>query len=450
MSNKEQTTNKYKSYELNRSNGSNRLNRFNRLNQIYPKYLGAKSSQTGRVVIRNREANLKFINHKLNTVLLKLRNSVKTWPKPIIGQLYNKVDKRLKLRNYGIYLADSLGLGGTRVIKQLSIKKRWKLRRVTARFSGGIKINPGKILRQGGRPIYLRKLIQKFSLNEYQNQFKTKQKFKGLYGGLSEKSFRRLCIVAKLKTKNNSNKHSPICQMSKLNLYNKPVLGSSLIDLLERRLDVVLFRLKLAKSLKIARLLIKSGLVKVDQVVQKSPYFVVRVGSLIEYSSIKDRLPLRDLSEKEGGVQQSWELTPVSPFGSPKGATPLIENLEEHSHAKFIKKLAHCSLLGPRLCRPLKVDQRSLNKYRLYSLKNVIHLNNQRVRYAINNLPNLGVSTSKTELLSTHNSHSQQSHLPLSKEFNSSVFLMMHPTERQVRLPRTISLKTLKNYAYRY
>lgn len=86
--------------------------------------------------------------------------------------------------------------------KRSFFNKHRKLRRVTARFSGGIKIHPRRIIRQGCGPIYVRKQIHKYSLNEYQNQFKTKQSVKVLYGRLSEKSFKLICLAAKLMIKN--------------------------------------------------------------------------------------------------------------------------------------------------------------------------------------------------------------------------------------------------------
>lgn len=332
------------------------------------------------------------------------------------------------------------------MIQQQSLKKRWRLRRVTARFSDGIKINPTKIIRQGGRPIYLRKLIQKFSLNEYQYQFKTKQRFKALYGQLSEKSFKRLCVIAKSLVKHNFNIHSQkglkTLKSNKLGvwadfadklsihkkLYNRPPLGSSLISLLERRLDVVAFRLNLAKNLRTARLLIKSGLIKVDLAIQKSPSFIVKVGSLIE------------------------KCTGSSPTDKPQTHGPISTNTptENNFNSVTLSKPSQVAQISPligfnliNLTKLTLLSPPSLNQsvqqiqqvHQLDSLKRLIDLNNQRVASHIYK-SNFATSPTGRDLLK----------VGLSRK----AFLMTHPTEHQVHLPRTISFKTLKNYTYRY
>jgi ribosomal protein S4 len=93
---------------------------------------------------------------------------------------------------------------------------------------------------------------KKETLTEYQSQYKAKQQIKYYYGGISETSLRRL--VAKRTIPGG---HPAICQ-------------------LEKRLDVVLFRLGFASSILEARSLIKGGVVKLDQVAQNSSVGVVR------------------------------------------------------------------------------------------------------------------------------------------------------------------------------
>jgi hypothetical protein len=91
-------------------------------------------------------------------------------------------------------------------------------------------------------------------LSEYQVQFKAKQSIKKFYGNLSEKSFQQI-------SKKTSNK----------------------LILLEKRLDVLIFRLGFARSILEARALIKGGLVKIDNtnVSPKSHNKIVYIGSKI-------------------------------------------------------------------------------------------------------------------------------------------------------------------------
>ena len=92
-------------------------------------------------------------------------------------------------------------------------------------------------------------------LSEYQTQFKAKQQIKEFYGNLSEGSFNLI------KTTNNKNK----------------------INYLEKRLDVVLFRLGFARSILEARNLIKGGLVRINNnLISKKAYNkILSIGSKI-------------------------------------------------------------------------------------------------------------------------------------------------------------------------
>ncbi len=89
-------------------------------------------------------------------------------------------------------------------------------------------------------------------LSEFQVQFKAKQQIKEFYGNLSERSFQQI------KSKNK-------------------------INLLEKRLDVLIYRLGFAKSVLEARILIKSGLVKINNnlVNRKAYKKIVSIGSKI-------------------------------------------------------------------------------------------------------------------------------------------------------------------------
>jgi hypothetical protein len=78
------------------------------------------------------------------------------------------------------------------------------------------------------------------TLTEYQSQYKAKQQIKYFYGGISETSLRRL-------VKTMPAGHPAICE-------------------LEKRLDVVLFRLGFASTIFEARSLIKGGSIKLNDI----------------------------------------------------------------------------------------------------------------------------------------------------------------------------------------
>ncbi len=89
-------------------------------------------------------------------------------------------------------------------------------------------------------------------LSEYQVQFKAKQQIKEFYGGLSENSFQQ-------------------------------IKGSNKINILEKRLDVLIFRFGFARSVQEARVLIKGGLVQLNNnlVNRKAYKKIVSIGSRI-------------------------------------------------------------------------------------------------------------------------------------------------------------------------
>jgi len=91
-------------------------------------------------------------------------------------------------------------------------------------------------------------------LSEYGKQLREKQKVKIIYG-MRERQFRRFFDVASKQ---------------------KGVTGEALLSLLERRLDNVLFRLKMAFSREQARQLIVHGHVSVNGQRVKSPSFLLK------------------------------------------------------------------------------------------------------------------------------------------------------------------------------
>lgn len=101
-------------------------------------------------------------------------------------------------------------------------------------------------------------------LNEYQSQYKAKQEIKKFYGNLSERDL----INFVKKTRNLGNN------------------DQSIISLLERKLDVVVFRLGFSNSIPEARFLIKTGQILVDNKKIRYNHYLVENGSIIKSTSI--------------------------------------------------------------------------------------------------------------------------------------------------------------------
>ncbi len=99
-------------------------------------------------------------------------------------------------------------------------------------------------------------------LSEYGRQLREKQKVKLLYGVL-ERQFRRFFEMATRR---------------------KGVTGENLLSLLEKRLDNVVYRLKMAFSRKQARQMIIHGFINVNGRRVVSPSFLVREGDVITLS----------------------------------------------------------------------------------------------------------------------------------------------------------------------
>lgn len=107
-------------------------------------------------------------------------------------------------------------------------------------------------------------------MSEYGKQLREKQKVKVIYG-MREQQFRRFFDIASRQ---------------------KGVTGEILLSLLERRLDNVLFRLKMAFSREQARQVITHGHVSVNGKRVKSPSYLVQANDVITLSE-------RTLAKKE-------------------------------------------------------------------------------------------------------------------------------------------------------
>lgn len=116
-------------------------------------------------------------------------------------------------------------------------------------------------------------------LSDYGVQLREKQKVKRIYG-LQEKQFLRYFKVADRMA---------------------GVTGLNLLQLLESRLDNVVYRMGLASSRTEARQIVRHNLIKVDGGTVNIPSFRVRVGSRVELTdAAKEQLRITAASEAAG------------------------------------------------------------------------------------------------------------------------------------------------------
>jgi small subunit ribosomal protein S4 len=97
--------------------------------------------------------------------------------------------------------------------------------------------------------------------SEYGLQLHAKQKLKGYYGNITERQFRKIYAEAARR---------------------KGDTGENLVELLERRLDAVVYRLKLAITPFAARQLVNHGHVRVNGKKVNIPSYLVKDGDSIE------------------------------------------------------------------------------------------------------------------------------------------------------------------------
>ncbi len=112
---------------------------------------------------------------------------------------------------------------------------------------------------------------RKGKLSDYGVQLRAKQKLKGYYANISERQFRGIYQEA-IRLKGDS--------------------GAHLIGLLERRLDMVIFRAKLVPTIFAARQFINHGHIKVNGRRVTIPSFRLKVGDAIEVREKSKQLPL--------------------------------------------------------------------------------------------------------------------------------------------------------------
>lgn len=97
--------------------------------------------------------------------------------------------------------------------------------------------------------------------SEYGIQLRAKQKLRGFYGNITEKQFRRIFAEANRRRGDSA---------------------ENLVELLERRLDAVVYRMKLVATVFASRQFINHGHIKVNGRRVNIPSYVVKDGDMIE------------------------------------------------------------------------------------------------------------------------------------------------------------------------
>ncbi len=112
---------------------------------------------------------------------------------------------------------------------------------------------------------------------EFGTQLMAKQKLKGYYGNITERQFRKLYTEANRR---------------------KGDTGQNLVELLERRLDAVIYRLKFAPTVFSARQLVNHGHVRVNGKKVNIASYLVKDGDTIE---------LKQKSKEMGAVLEAMQ-----------------------------------------------------------------------------------------------------------------------------------------------
>jgi small subunit ribosomal protein S4 len=107
--------------------------------------------------------------------------------------------------------------------------------------------------------------------SDYGLQLQAKQKLKGYYGNISERQFRRYYIEANLR---------------------KGDTSENLLALLERRLDAVVYRMKLVPTVFASRQFVNHGHILVNSKRVNIPSYKVKDGDVIEVKEKSRDLPL--------------------------------------------------------------------------------------------------------------------------------------------------------------
>jgi small subunit ribosomal protein S4 len=108
-------------------------------------------------------------------------------------------------------------------------------------------------------------------ISDYGTQLMGKQKLKGYYGNIGEKKFRRYYEEAERR---------------------RGDTGENLIELLERRLDAVIYRARFVPTVFSARQFVNHGHIKVNGKRVNIPSYQVQDGDIIEVKTKSRELPL--------------------------------------------------------------------------------------------------------------------------------------------------------------
>lgn len=159
---------------------------------------------------------------------------------------------------------------------------------------------------------------------DYSIQLMAKQKLKGYYGNIGEKQFRRYYEEAARR---------------------KGDTGENLIELLERRLDAVVYRMKFAITPFAARQLVSHGHVRVNGTRVNIPSYLVKDGDVIEIAEKSKQLAviLDAVQSNERDVPEYIEVDHRAMRGKflrgPKlGDVPYPVQMEPHLVVEFYSR----------------------------------------------------------------------------------------------------------------
>jgi small subunit ribosomal protein S4 len=125
--------------------------------------------------------------------------------------------------------------------------------------------------------------------SDYGNQLRAKQQLRSYYGNLTEKQFRRFYQEATRKRGDS---------------------GENLVGLLERRLDVVIYRANFVPTVFSARQFVNHKHITVNGKIVKIPSYLVKVGDIIEVRQNARQIPmvLEALQKMERSVPDYLDL----------------------------------------------------------------------------------------------------------------------------------------------
>lgn len=145
-------------------------------------------------------------------------------------------------------------------------------------------------------------------LSDYGVQLREKQKLRRIYG-LREQQFRLYLKEA---------------------FRRRGVTGESLLQLLEMRLDNVIFRLGFASSRSQARQFVNHGHVKVNGRQVDIPSFMTRVGDVVEFAEDSRKMPpmLASLESAGGRALPAWLSLDASNFRGNVVSVPVRDEID--------------------------------------------------------------------------------------------------------------------------